>query len=323
MADAEYKNQLVTYSIWALFAVACIAFIVRQWSKFVIKQMGLDDWFMCSCASFVFTLTLFLGLKDSSDPSGSLLSDVAAAKEKVRHVWLYASHLFYIVCLGLCRLSAVLFGSRVKGLPHIESRDLTLVVVCGLWLVASLVIVAVRGNFTQPWETMDGTEFRRWMAVDIGGVTLEVAIFWLALLLIRRHNLSKRTWVCYAYGSIVPVVICRLILLHPGCGNVCDRRSLKAHLSTCACTQISMIAATCTSFSALKPFSLSGTPVGQSYELPRRRGFDDIGNTDTDDQCCLTDAEQISLNTVNSGNAGSRRPSQGERQLTGEDSLNV
>ena len=71
---------------------------------------------------------------------------------------LYTSQLSYIVSMGLARVSTAFFIGRLTRYKPQVRMAYTLSVVSGTWTLVSTLIVALRGNLTRPWATLDGSQ---------------------------------------------------------------------------------------------------------------------------------------------------------------------
>lgn len=107
---------------------------------------------------------------------------------------LYASQILYICSMGCTRLSTCFFTTRLsrhrrhKALAHVWTAA-TLIVI-----IASVLVVAVRGDTAQPWTTLEGSEalvcqwlslrsaytdsrqYWRWMGVEIAGLLIDLCL---------------------------------------------------------------------------------------------------------------------------------------------------
>lgn len=71
---------------------------------------------------------------------------------------LYGSQLFYVVSVGLTRVSAAFFiGHLTRYAPQVRISYI-LAAASGVWTVASTLLIALRGNILRPWATFDGSE---------------------------------------------------------------------------------------------------------------------------------------------------------------------
>ncbi|KAM3563762.1 hypothetical protein MY1884_001126 [Beauveria asiatica] len=165
------------------------AFLIRAWAKFRTKTWGLDDYFL----------------------SLSLL--------------LYTSELLYVLAQGSCRASAALFISHMAQCGPQSLPAKTLATISGVWTAASSVSMALRGDVSRPWSTLDGTrplvfdapgarwrdermltwpitQFIRWISIEIIGAVIELAIWVLAVHLVwtLQMTLRKRIYILSAFS---------------------------------------------------------------------------------------------------------------------------
>jgi hypothetical protein len=90
----------------------------------------------------------------------------------------------------------------------------------GLWTLASALLIALRGDLSHPWRTLDGTQglvstvsshsnlpsdqnqFDRWIAIEVTGLLLECALFAMSTALVwgLQMKLMKRAQILSAFG---------------------------------------------------------------------------------------------------------------------------
>ncbi|KAM3457333.1 hypothetical protein MY3296_001075 [Beauveria thailandica] len=198
------------------------AFLIRAWAKFRTKTWGLDDYFL----------------------SLSLL--------------LYTSELLYVLAQGSCRASAALFISHMAQCGPQSLPAKMLATISGVWTAASSVSIALRGDVSRPWSTLDGTRplFIRWMSIEIIGAVIELAIWVLAVHLVwtLQMTLRKRIYILSAFSvKLVLVVLIglRLKYLAPSRNWDPTLTSIMPGIFTQAVLHFSIIASCVTT---LKPF---------------------------------------------------------------------
>lgn len=70
---------------------------------------------------------------------------------------LYACQISYIVAIGMTKLSIAFFIARLTRYgPQIRLAYI-LATISSAWIVISVLITALRGNISKPWETLDGS----------------------------------------------------------------------------------------------------------------------------------------------------------------------
>ncbi|KAM3541476.1 hypothetical protein ARSEF1564_005584 [Beauveria bassiana] len=207
------------------------AFLIRAWAKFRTKTWGLDDYFL----------------------SLSLATTVA-------HVacLLYTSELLYVLAQGFCRVSAALFISHMAQCGPQKLPAKILAAISGVWTAASSISIAIRGDASRPWSTLDGTRplFIRWMSIEIIGAVIELAIWVLAVHLVwtLQMTLRKRIYILSAFGVkliLVVLIGLRLKYLAPSRNWDPTLTSIMPGIFTQAVLHFSIIASCVTT---LKPF---------------------------------------------------------------------
>jgi hypothetical protein len=71
---------------------------------------------------------------------------------------MYTSELSYVVTIGLTRIATGLFiGNLTRHRPQVRMAHI-LSGVAAVWTTASLFVVALRGDLSKPWATLNGTQ---------------------------------------------------------------------------------------------------------------------------------------------------------------------
>ena len=74
----------------------------------------------------------------------------------------------------------------------------------GVWILAAVLGVALRGDLSRPWETLDGSQglYIRWIIVEVLGLAIEVALMAMSFALIGglQMKLQKRALILSAFG---------------------------------------------------------------------------------------------------------------------------
>jgi hypothetical protein len=136
---------------------------------------------------------------------------------------LYASQHFYIVSIGLSKVSTALFIVHLSySGPRIKPAYI-LAAVSVAWTVVSMFVIAFRGDISRPWATLDGThamvslalaptarmflgsnvpQYGRWIGVEVAGLLLEAALWVLSINLVwgLQMTLRKRLIIVGAFG---------------------------------------------------------------------------------------------------------------------------
>jgi hypothetical protein len=102
------------------------------------------------------------------------------AKSYLHHQALFASQILYVIAIGFTRISTSFFTGRFLTR---DQRNMKLAhgftIAFGVWTVASIFIVALRGQLSTPWDTLDGAQtlFIRWLAIEAIGTIIDVSTF--------------------------------------------------------------------------------------------------------------------------------------------------
>ncbi|KAM3545562.1 hypothetical protein ARSEF1564_001556 [Beauveria bassiana] len=243
---------MIIFLTWAILFYA-----VRLWAKLRIKTIGADDWAVTgalilsiACQGIMHSAVS----KGYGKRSDSLSADALDSINKR----IYIGQFFYIVSVGLTRVaSAFLVEQVAQHGPHTRPARM-LAGLSGTWALLCLLMTAIRPPFSSPWIAVDGgrTMFWRWLAIEIGGLVVEIALWALVIRLVwsLQMQLSKRSLIVAVFGFrllLLPIVITRLYYLAPSNNDDLNQSSIIAAIYTAAALQFSIVA---TSFTALKPF---------------------------------------------------------------------
>lgn len=233
------------------------AFLVRAWAKYRSKTWGPDDY--CLTLSLVTVIAQVACTYSALDFGyGKSLAVIKPEHRPVLEKLLYTTELLYVLAQGLCRASAALFIWHMahSGPETLPARFLAFT--SGVWTAASMLAMAIRGNISRPWSTMDGTQSMhiRWIIVETTGMVIEVANWFLAVHLIwsLQMTLRKRIYILSTFGVKLMVVIFiafRLVFLAPARNLDPTLTSIMPAILTQAVLHFSMIASCVTT---LKPF---------------------------------------------------------------------
>ncbi|KAK2871601.1 hypothetical protein FQN49_003017 [Arthroderma sp. PD_2] len=201
---------------------------------------------------------------------------------------LFIGQISYIGSTGLSRVSTAFFiGQLTRHPPRIRVARI-LASVAGGWTVASILLVSLRGDLSQPWTVLDGEQslFYRWIAVEAGGLATEVAVWLLSLYLIwgLQMKCRKQVLILVAFGcrllyvlmlprpvltvltirggglpnstpSLIPLIAMRLYYLSPGMNFDPTLTSIVPHILMEAAMDYGLAATSVTSLKPLlKPF---------------------------------------------------------------------
>ncbi len=123
--------------------------------------------------------------------------------------------------MGLCRVSAALFVGQIahKGPQSKPARIIAWVAIA--WSVGSIFTIALRGDLSRPWATMDGSsgivsasatilaiptndcaQYARWIAIDSSGLLIDIVLWVLSVNLVwgLQMKLRKRIFILVAFA---------------------------------------------------------------------------------------------------------------------------
>ncbi|KAM3436148.1 hypothetical protein MY4824_004453 [Beauveria thailandica] len=278
----EVQGPWLASCMGIFFGWAFLAWLVRVWAKLRTHVWTLDDYAICGSMLATLLHVVFVsnairhGYGQEFDAlSTSSVTQVQTASrinhpmtikaETDRRQNLYLGQIFYIISLGLCRVSAALFIAYISDSgPHIQPAQ-SLAVVTVLWTASSLLVICMRGSIAQPWKVLDGSHdmFRRWLGVEVSGIFIELVLWGMAAHLVWGIQLktSKRILVICAFGArllVVVLVAARLAFLDPRVNTGPARGATMADFLTEACVHVSIIAGSATT---LKPLFMSFCPA--------------------------------------------------------------
>ncbi|EXJ66100.1 uncharacterized protein A1O5_10715 [Cladophialophora psammophila CBS 110553] len=255
---SENRGSWLSTATGLFFSWAALSLGVRIWVKLGRNQnRGLDDYAILAAfvlvvlhvAANFWAIHYGYGLPLDSI-SDSHLGDVEGA--------LYTSQLSYIIATGLTKISTAFFIGRLTRYAPQVRMSYILAGVTGVWVLASTLVIALRGDLGRPWATLDGSEtlYHRWLAVEAIGLAIEVALWALSIFLIwnLQMRLRKRVMILAAFGCrlfLIPLIALRLVYLSPAKNENPTVTSIIPHILTEAALEYSVL---CTSITALKPF---------------------------------------------------------------------
>lgn len=70
---------------------------------------------------------------------------------------LYVAQIFYVLSLGAIKVASGIFNTRLTLDPGNALIATCLTAGCGIWTIASLLVIAIRGNLAEPWLTYNGS----------------------------------------------------------------------------------------------------------------------------------------------------------------------
>ncbi|KAH8707348.1 hypothetical protein HC256_010623 [Beauveria bassiana] len=257
----EIQGPWLATCMGIFFGWAFLAWLVRLWAKLRMHVWTLDDYAICG--SMLATLLHVVFVSNAIRHGYGQEFDALSTSSVTQN--LYASQIFYIVSLGLCRVSAALFIVYISHSgPHIQPAQ-SLAIITAVWTASSLLAICMRGNIAQPWKVLDGsyTMFRRWLGIEVSGIFIELVLWGMAAHLVWGIQLKtwKRILIICAFGArllVVVLVAVRLVLLDPRVNTDPARGATMADFLTEACVHFSIISGSATT---LKPLLMSFYPA--------------------------------------------------------------
>ncbi|KAK5167439.1 uncharacterized protein LTR77_007138 [Saxophila tyrrhenica] len=253
-----------------LFIWATVSYGVRSWVKLQKRDhWGLDD------ASITLAVFAMLGQIIALCYSihrgyGSPWDAMSPDDKEVVEQSLFASQVLYVASIGFTKMSTGLFTASVLTRdPRNIKIARALVGLCCVWLVASIFTITLRGDLSQPWETLnDTTVWTRWVGIEATGFTMDVFSAALATYLVWSLQMAVKKKL-----AVFCILNCRLLLalpvafrlyyLHPSQHN---SDYIPADIVTEVIQGTSIVFACIT---CLKPFLSPFDPVAFNISVPR------------------------------------------------------
>ncbi|KAK8143067.1 hypothetical protein G3M48_007794 [Beauveria asiatica] len=197
----EVQGPWLASCMGIFFGWAFLAWAVRVWAKLRTHVWTLDDYAICG--SMLATLLHVVFVSNAIRHGYGQEFDALSTSSVTQN--LYLGQIFYIISLGLGRVSAALFIAYISDSgPHIQPAQ-SLAVVTVLWTASSLLVICMRGSIAQPWKVLDGSHdmFRRWLGVEVSGIFIELVLWGMATHLVWGIQIktSKRILVICAFGA--------------------------------------------------------------------------------------------------------------------------
>jgi hypothetical protein len=133
---------------------------------------------------------------------------------------LYASQILYLLSIGISKSSTALFFGSLTRNKRQKWPSYAVAIVCGIWTLACILVIALRGNLAVPWLTENESEtfvsrlsptssrrltisqYVRWLGIEASGLCLELVLWSLSITLVWGLNtpLKKRLKVIGLFG---------------------------------------------------------------------------------------------------------------------------
>ncbi|KAG6015485.1 hypothetical protein E4U43_005218 [Claviceps pusilla] len=225
---------------------------------------------------------------------------------------LYAGQIFYILSMGLCRISASFFVAHMTHYGPQSRPAYILVGLSALWTLMSMLTIAFRGNIKRPWDTMEGTQimYCRWIGVETTGLLLELGLWILSIRLVwgLQMRKKKRGFILGAFGArlgLMPIISYRLAYLNPDQNPDPMLSTVVPSILTHGAIHFAIIAC---SIPCLKPFLRTFTPAC----AVERRGEGSTSHNGTRDSYLKLDTlKRREQKVVDSDDSANWRPFQG------------
>ncbi|KAK5699362.1 hypothetical protein LTR17_023292 [Elasticomyces elasticus] len=206
-----------------IFIWAIVAFLIRLYVKLSRAEgVNADDGAISAAvvAALAQLVTVCYAVHRGY---GTSWDDVSLGDRKPIVTALFASQILYVISIGATRISIGYFTTSV--LARDASNLLiarTLTGFCATWTIASIFLIALRGDLSEPWNTLNGSEtmWIRWVIVDATGFACDIAAAAVVAYFVSslEMNLSKKLTVCGILNSRlllgVPIAL-RLYFLLP------------------------------------------------------------------------------------------------------------
>ncbi|TKA68967.1 hypothetical protein B0A55_06608 [Friedmanniomyces simplex] len=249
---------IVLFLLWA-----ALTGIVRGW----VKLKKRDSWGFDDTSIYISLLVNLVRIVIVTGAIhhgfGNLWSTLAEDDRQTVDKLLYASQILYVVSIGLVKVSTTLFTARflTRGQTHIRLAHLA-TAACGVWTVASLLIIAIRTPLSSPWTTRAGSQslLVRWVAIEASGLIVELCAVGMSVHFVwgLQMPIKKRLSVSalFAFRLVVaPVIALRLWQLAPSAVKNPDEPRLNAYILTEGALELAFILASITCLKpVMKPF---------------------------------------------------------------------
>ncbi|KAJ3491280.1 hypothetical protein NLG97_g5626 [Lecanicillium saksenae] len=244
----ENRASLLTAPMGMFLAWSASVFLIRVWAKLRTKTWGLDDYCL-SLALITIVVQVACTYGALRLGYGRRLTTIEPDNRPALEKLLYTVDFLYVLALGFCRASAAFFISHMAHSGPQTGSARMLAAGSGVWAIASLFVVAFRGDVSRPWSTLDKPQplYIRWLATEILGMVIELAIWFLSIHLVwsLQMTLRKRVYIVSAFGVKLFVFVFigfRLAYLTPERNSDPTLTSIMPALFTQAVLHFSIIA---------------------------------------------------------------------------------
>ncbi|KIW42566.1 uncharacterized protein PV06_06105 [Exophiala oligosperma] len=195
------------------FGLACFLFFggIRTVVRVTLGNgIGFDDHLFYAATGFaIIQSSLVLGA--CSKGLGKSLSLVSPEAVPGVQKMYYASNLFFILVIGLCKISVVSFLHRISRMKqHRFIFDIAMVILA-IWTFGAFLTIALQCNLSHPWLTVNEKcpgVLERWQVIGALDIVTEVAI--VALVGYLVHDLQTRL---SSKATVMSIFSVRLFLI--------------------------------------------------------------------------------------------------------------
>ncbi|KAH0848528.1 hypothetical protein FOPE_02582 [Fonsecaea pedrosoi] len=208
------------------FGLACILFFagIRTVVRTTISHgIGTDDYLFYAATALAIIQSSVV-LAACSKGLGKALHLVSLESQNEVQKMYYTSNLFFIVVIGLAKISLVSFLHRISRMKQHRLVFNIAMGVLGVWTVGAFLAVAFQCNLSHAWLTVgekcpgitDSSKLRRWQVIGALDIVTEVAIIALVGYLVYdlQTSVSSKMTVLSIFGIRLFLVIFIAFRLH-------------------------------------------------------------------------------------------------------------
>ncbi|ATY64606.1 hypothetical protein A9K55_004761 [Cordyceps militaris] len=216
----QSRSGSLACTIGLLHALAVFAFAARVWIRRRAKRWSVDDY--TYTAAFILAIAhaalLLFCIVHGYDRR---VEDIPRSELESIRLARYAAQFLYILSFGLGRIACALFVGTVARESPVVWPARTTAGLAGLWTVACVICLALKGNRIEPWTALAAeSRFSRWLGIESTGILVELSLFILSTSLVWSLQMatSRRLYLAAILGvrlCLVPILATRIIFLQP------------------------------------------------------------------------------------------------------------
>ncbi|KIY04000.1 uncharacterized protein Z520_00692 [Fonsecaea multimorphosa CBS 102226] len=203
------------------FGLACILFFagIRTVVRTTISHgIGLDD-YLFYAGSLLAIIQSSIVLGACSKGLGKALHLVSLERQHEIQKMTYAGNLFFIIIIGLSKISIVSFLHRISRMKQHRLVFNIAMGILGLWTVGSFLAIAFQCDLSHAWLTVNQKcpgVFRRWQVIGVLDIVTEVGIICLVAYLVHdlQTSVSSKMTVLSIFGIRLFLIIFIAFRLH-------------------------------------------------------------------------------------------------------------